>query len=433
MNRVKRLNLYLCLLKAPLMMIRLMRNQRLKPPELRELQNKKLRAIIKHSYNHVPYYHHLFKEAKIKPSDIKSIDDLNKIPISKKEHIVNLPLEKLIATNINLNNCMTLRTSGTTGNPLSLYWEIKARLTFFLQHYRWQLECGDKITNKHVVIGARWVPVHPFQKIGIFETKRISNFENIETQIEEIKKFKPDTLIAYPSCVRILAKEAKEKGEEIKLSLIFTSGEILDEHTRKLARDVLNAEIFDGYGANEVGGVCTECVKHEGYHIWSDSVIVEITRDGEPVSTGERGEITATNLTNYAMPFIRYNVEDLGILIENECSCGSPFPLMKITEGRKSDIVQLPDGKAISALSVYSCLLPIQGIKQFQMTQEKTDRFTVKIVKDSKFTDTTIEEVKQTLKQRLGDVEVEVFVVDNIPKEKSGKFRQFITKVPCQP
>ena len=407
-----------------------MRNRRFNPTDLKNFQDKKLRAIVKHSYDHVQYYHSLFKEAKIKPDDIKTIDDVHKIPISKKEDMLNLPLEKTLATNIDLSKCIPLRTSGTTGPSLPIYCEKKARLMFFLQHYRWQLECGDKMTNRQAVIGAGWIPVHPMQKIGIFKTKRISLFEDVETQIEEIKKFDPNTLITLPSYVRVLAKEIEEKKEkQINLSLIFTSGEILEEYTRKLARKSFDVEIFDGYGANEVGGICTECVKHEGYHIWSDSVLVEITRDGETAATGEQGEITATNLTNYAMPFIRYNVEDLGILIGNECSCGSHFPLMRITEGRKSDIIQLPDGRVISALPVYGCCART-GINQFQMIQEKTDRFIVKIVKDTKFTDMTIEEVKRDLKQRLGDVDIDVSVVDKISREKSGKFKPFLTKVP---
>jgi len=407
-----------------------MRNRRLRLTDLKNVQNKKLRAIVKHSYKHVQYYHSLFKKAKIRPDDIKAIDDLDKIPISTKEDIINLPLEKTLATNIDLSRCINLRTSGTTGTPISIYWEKKARLMFHLQHYRWQLECGDKMTNRQAVIGASWPLIHPIQKIGIFKTKYISNFEDVEKQIEEIKKFDPHTLITLPSCVRVLAKEIEEKSiKPIKLGLIFTSGEILDEYTRKLARESFDAEIFDGYGANEVGGICTECIKHEGYHIWSDSVLVEITRDGETAATGEQGEVTTTNLTNYAMPFIRYNVEDLGILIGNECSCGSHFPLMRITEGRKSDSLQLPDGKIISATLVYSCCWRA-GIKQFQMIQEKTDRFIIKIVTDSKFTDMTIEEIKQDLKQRVGDVEIDVLVVDKISREKSGKFKQFLTKVP---
>jgi phenylacetate-CoA ligase len=412
------------------MFLRIMRNRRFNPTDLKNFQNKKLRAIVKHSYDHVQYYHSLFKEAKIKPDDIKTIDDLDKIPITKREDILNLPLEKTLATNIDLSKCILLRTSGTTGPSLPFYCEKKARLMFYLQHYRWQLECGDKMTNRQLVIAVDWIPLHPLQKIGIFNTKRISNFEDAETRIKEIKKFNPNTLITLPSWVRVLAKEIEKKNEkQIKLSLIFTSGETLDEYTRELARESFDAEIFDGYGANEVGGISTECVKHEGNHIWSDSVLVEITRDGETVATGEQGEITATNLINYAMPFLRYKVGDLGVLIGNECSCGSHFPLMRITEGRKSDIIQLPDGRLISALPVYGCCARA-GINQFQMMQEKTDRFTVKIVKDSKFTDMTIEEVKRDLKQRLGDVEVDVLVVDKISREKSGKVKPFLTKVP---
>lgn len=398
--------------------------------DIKKFQNKKLREIIKHSYANVQYYHSLFKEAKIKPDDIKTVNDLKKIPITKKEDIINLPLEKIIDSNINLSRCWILKTSGTTGNPLSLYWEKKARIMFFLQHYRWQLECGDKITNKQAVIGASWVPIYLIQKLGIFKTKLISNFEDVKTQIEEIKEFNPSTLITYPSCVRALAKEVYEMEEKhLKLSLIFTSGELLDKHTRQLARKVFNAEIFDGYGANEVGGISTECIEQDGYHIWSDSVFIEITRDEETVATGEQGEITATNLNNYAMPFIRYNIEDLGVLIGNDCSCGNHFPLMRIKGGRKSEIVKLPDGRMISALSVFSCLVFIQGIKQFQMIQEKTNRFLIKIVKDSTFTNMTIKEIKRELTQLLGDVEVNVLVVNNIPREKSGKFRQFLTKV----
>ncbi len=419
------------LLKAPYIMWKLKRNQRLKPAELRKLQNKKLRAIIKHSYNYVPYYHKLFSENRLRPDDIKTIDDLDKIPISNKNDIKDSPLEETVAANIDLSKCRTLRTSGTTGTPLSIYMEKKAMLIHQLQIFRWQLSCGDKMTNRHMAIGASWLRTHPIQNIGIFKTKHVSAFDSLETQIEKIGKFDPKTIIAYPSCVRILAKEIKDRDiQGINIHLIFTGGERLDEYTRKLTREAFDAETFNSYGASEVGGICRECVKRTGYHISGDSVLVEIIRDCERVSTGEEGEITVTNLTNYAMPFIRYNMKDLGILMEDECSCGSPFPLMRITQGRKSDIVQLPDGRVIPALTVYGGLSQIQGIKQLQVIQETIDHFTVKIMKESKFTDATYEEVKRNLKQKLGDVKIEVLIVDSIPREHSGKFKQFITKFP---
>jgi len=418
---------------APFMMMRLMRNQQLEPAELRKLQNKKLRALIKHSYEYVPYYHSLFKEAGLRPDNIRTIDDLDKIPISKKKDIIDLPLEKNVAANIDLSKCLTLRTSGSTGTPLSVYWEKKAKLISYLLNYRWQLNCGDKITNRQVVIGASWIPSHPFQKMGIFKTKRISEFADLKTQIEQIKKFDPKTMIAFPSCVMILGKEIIEKDiQGIKIHLIFTGGEKLCEYTRELAKEAFDAEIFDGYGSDEVGMISGECVEHAGSHIMSDSVLVEIIRDCERVSMKEEGEITVTNLNNYAMPFIRYNLEDIGISIGEECSCGNCFPLIRITEGRKRDIVQLPDEKMISAFAVYANLNNVQGIKQGQLIQEKIDRFIVKIVKDSKFTDATIKGIKQILKQKLGDIEIDVLVVDNIPREKSGKFKPFISKVPMK-
>ena len=408
-------------------MWRLMRNQRLQPEELMKLQSRKLRTMVKHSYDNVPYYHSLFREAKLRPDDVKTTEDLDKIPISKKQDIVVLPLEETVAKNIDLSNCLTRRTSGSTGTPMAVYWEKRARLLNYLQHYRWHLGCGDKITNRGVVVGNRvLLPTHPLQKIGVFKTKDISPFADPETQIKQIKEFDPHTMLAPPSCARILAKEITERDlQGINIHLIFTGAELLDENTRKLISEAFDAEVFDQHGTTEVGGVCGECIKRTGYHIWSDSVLVEIIQDCETVSKGEEGEITVTNLTNYAMPFIRYNLEDRGVLFGKECSCGSCFPLMKITGGRSSDIIHLPGGGAMSGVVVYQRLIEIQGIKQFQLSQEKVDRFTVKIVKGSKFTNATYEKIKGILKQKLGNVEIDVSTVDNIPREKSGKFKPF--------
>jgi len=419
---------------APPIMWRWVWNRRLKADELRELQNKKLRGIIRHSYEYVPYYHTLFEEVNLDPDDVKTIEDLDKIPITSKSDVRDLPFEKIVASNIDLTKCWIERTSGTTGTPMTIYWEKKAKLVDQLLKYLWQLECGDKITNRQVVIGVGWVPEsHSLQKIGIFRTKRISPFDDVKTQIEEIKRFDPRTMNAYPSCVSEIAKEIIEEDVQgINICLIFPGGETLDEYTRKLGEEAFNAEIFDHYGAIEVGRIYNECVIHKGYHTSAERVIVEIIRDGEAVSRGKEGEVTVTNFDNYAMPFIRYNLGDLGVLIGDDCSCGSCFPLMRLTAGRKKDMVELPDGRVVSVLAVISVLNNIQGIKQFQLIQEKTSHFLVKVVKGRMFVGETVGEVKQMLESVLDDIEIEVMIVDNIPRDKSGKFKPFITKVPVR-
>ena len=403
-----------------------MRDRRPDSKELRKFQNTRLRAIVKHSYNNVPYYHALFKKAKLRPDDVKTIKDLTKLPIIKKKDLRDVPLTERVAVNTDINKCWIKRTSGTTGTPLIIYREKKEKLISYLQQYRWQMECGDKITNRQVLIGADWGLRNPLSPLGIFKTKDISPFKEPKKQIEEIQEFGPKTAIAFPSCVRVLAQEILEEGfHGLKIPLILTGAEMLDKNTRELVGRAFEAEVFESYGTTEVGRISTECVKHNGCHILSDLVLVEVIQDGEIVPTGEEGEIIVTNLYKYAMPFLRYNLEDLGMLMEEDCSCDNPYPLMRITGGRKKDFIQLPNGSIISATPVYTSLNFIQGLRQFQVIQDKPDRFTVKIVKDSQFTKATCARVKQVLKERVGNVELDVVIVDNIPREKSGKFKPF--------
>jgi len=418
-------------LNAPSMIRRIRRNIQLRPAELRTLQTRKIRALVKHCYDHVPYYRSLFKEAALRPEDVKSIDDLDKIPSTSKNDIRNAPLTEITASNIDLSECWTSRTSGTTGIPMSIYWNMKARVSSWIQTYIWQLRCGDRMTDRRVVL-AGWMPSPPrlLQKIGIFPTKRVSPLDDLQTQIEQIRKYGPETMIAWPSCVAPLCTEVVEKNPYgINLRLVFTGGELLDERTRDLVKQAFEVELFDIYGASEVGGISRECVEHTDYHIMSDMVVVEITEDGRRVSAGEEGEVTVTNLDNYAMPFLRYNLEDLGIVTGDECACGCCFPLMRIASGRISDVIHLASGRTVSAQRAIFDLNQIEGVKQFQVTQEKTGFLKVMIVKDSRSNNDTCDEIKALFRQRLGSIEVDVTIVDKIQRGRTGKLTPFITKV----
>ena len=414
---------------APFLFLRLKHNHRLKRDEIIKLQNKKLRRLIKHSFERVPYYNKLFKASGIGPEDIKTIDDLDKIPISKKTDFSDLGFREIVASNIDLRECTLIKTSGTSGIKLEIYRQKKFNLTNLLHIYLWQLEVGDKISNRHLTVGPCWISPTPFEKIGIFPTKRISPFTNTLLQIKQIIEYNPSTLTALPSALRLLANEIIDQQIRVKIPLIFSGGEKLDNHTRKLAQVAFDADVFECYGMTEVGGISGECRAHIGQHVRSDSIFVEITRDGERVSSGEKGCITVTGLNGYAMPFIRYNSEDVGMLIDDECSCGLHSPLIQITEGRMSDIILLDDGRRISGHEICVGVRNVQGIKQFQLIQESANRFIVKVVKKSGCIDDLYENVAQAIKGRIGNVDVEVLVVDDIPRLKSGKFKQFLSKI----
>lgn len=417
--------------KIPYLFLKIKLNQQLKASEIRDLQNKKLRVLVKHNYDHVPYYHSLFKKANLTPNDIKTVEDIKRIPISKKVDMINLPIENLTANNIDLRKCTFQRTSGTSGIPFTIYRYKQNLMTAALGHYLWQLKCGDKITNKRVFLGGFGIipPSRFIQKLGIFRTKAISPFDHPKTMLKEIRDYRTKTLISPPSNVQALSKEVRESNYKgIDLSFIFTGGEFLHEKLRTFISETFEANVFQCYGSKEVGPISRECSEHR-LHLW-DPVFVETTRDGETLSAGEEGEITVTNLDYYVQPIIRYNLEDLGIMLDDECTCRSHYPLMKLTSGRISELIYLPDGRVTSAQQVNIGLTLMPDIKQFQVIQETINRLTVKLVKGQDFNDNTIAKVKQMFNQRLdNEVKIEVSVVDDIPREKSGKIKQFKTNI----
>jgi phenylacetate-CoA ligase len=414
-------------------MSRLLKNRGLKPDELKKLQTRKLKAIIRQSINHVPYYKSLFKKAKITPDDIKSTEDLKKIPISHKELLVNQPLGRIVANNMDLSRCFKWRTAGTTGLTLSTYRTLHVRMLDHLLATRWQLECGTGLTDRRLSLGLDYL-VNPL----LFTFKMaiaLSTSSSLRKQIEQIVRFKPKVILGYPSSLWILANELREREiQGIDIETIYTSGELLDENTRRRFREVFGGDTYDGYGAIEVGGVCTECINHSGYHIWADSIIVEIVRDGEVLSPGEEGEIVVTNLSNHVMPFIRYNLRDLGLMLTENPSCGNYLPLMKITSGRPQYVTQLSDDKQIPAWELISFLLFIQGVKRFKLIQKDLNKFKIKIVKGAGFTNETIKDIQKKFisrlqlrlsKEKIKTVNIGVEIVDHIPKDKSGKFKIF--------
>jgi phenylacetate-CoA ligase len=408
----------------------------LDPAETRRIQEKKLRSLIRHCYENVPYYHSLFRERGVDPSEIRTIDDLHKLPISTKRDIVDLPLEKTVASGTDPSKLWTARTSGTTGVPLTVYWDMRAKLLDYLVKARAQLERGDRIINKQVLIGTSATPdQHPFQRIGVFRAKRISELKDVETQIREIKAYDPRTMQASVSNLIELARQILEEDiKGIDIEQIFTGGEWLDESTRALAKEAFSAKVFNSYGSVEVGRIANGCSEHGIFHLNAETNLVEIVSNGEPVSTGEEGQVVVTNLNNYAMPFLRYNLEDIGRILDDDCSHGYDYPHMTLTEGRKADLIRLPNGRTISAMAGISALRPIQGIIQFQLTQEELNSFTVRIVKGRDFTETVVEEIRRALWRVVGDARVEVMIVDRIPRSPMSrgsyaKARQFITKV----
>ncbi|HOW15067.1 hypothetical protein [Methanosarcina sp.] len=409
------------------------KNQWLKPSELEELQNKKLRSMVKHAYENTEFYHNKFKKAGIHPDDIRTLNDLKRIPFTTKEELRQQKLESRVSKGLNLSQCLVTETSGSTGIPLKIVYDEAADDFSKAVNLRSHIENGLKLRSKWAVFGdphhyqkPRW-----FQKLRIYNAVQISVFESIDKQIEMLTKFKPEVLDGYTSSIRLLAEAVKKNGiQDINPGVVFGTSELLDPETRKYINSVFNVEMIDHFGCVELNRTAWECSEHAGYHIDADAVIMEFIENGENVSSGERGEIVYTGLYNYAMPLIRYRIGDIGIPSDESCPCGRGLPLMKLIEGRSDSFMQVPDGRIFSPIIWTLIIRKIPGIGQLKAIQEKIDLIRVLVVKSPEFSQSTILQIEHDIKEVMGqEINVEVEIVDEIPKDKSGKVRAAVSKV----
>jgi len=410
-----------------------MKQQWLKTSELEEIQRKMLRGIIKHAYDNVPLYHQKFKSVGIRPEDIKTVEDLQKIPLTTKQELRDGFPKGVVAKGVDINKCWVSHTSGSTGIPLTVVYGEKDEDYEKAIALRPNLSCGQKIRDKWAVITSadHIVTKKWFQKFRVFAPEYISLFADINEQISILEKFNPDVLDGYASSIYLLAKEIKETGNnKIHPKIIYSTAELLDEKMRKSINSVFGVEMYDQFGCVELARTAWECSEHRGYHIDMDAVVMEFLNDGESVASGERGEIVYTGLYNYSMPIIRYAVGDIGIPSDEKCPCGRGLPLMKVVEGRKDAFVQVPSGRIFSPITWTILLRPFSEIDQFKVIQEKISLLKVQIVKGKGFSEETINQVKINIKNTLGEeVNVEIELVDEIPKDKSGKVRAVVSKV----
>ncbi len=412
------------------------KHKKINPLKLEDLQNKKLKHIISHAYNNIPFYRKKFKKKGITPNDIKDTSDINKLPYITKSEIQSNK-EDIIDKNIDKLKCRITTTSGSTGKPLTIYIDRNSAAINDATWIRTYLENGLHLADKIAYIRTpRNFPKKKplLERIGLLKRKYISIEGNPKTQMSLLEEFNPNIIRSYSSALTTIATEFKDNNNSVYPRKIFTSAELVDKESRNLINSYFNSELYDNYSCNEVALIAWECREHEGYHINADNMLVEFIKDDNHVSSGERGEIVLTTLNNLAMPLIRYRIGDVGIPSQETCPCGITLPLMSVVEGRKDDLLYTVDGVPVSPHLIKGYLKKIFGnmdiIKQFRVIQEKEDRLVLQISLESDVF------VQQSVYDKADKVIREVFgvgmgyelkFIDRIERESSGKIRTCIS------
>jgi phenylacetate-CoA ligase len=406
--------------------------------KLKNSQKLKLRSLLQHAYQHVHYYHRIFRERNLKPDDFHSVADLAKLPILDKSTIKQ-NISEFVAYDAQQYWPITTATGGSTGEPLQFFIDIRSTSAAEAVLWRGWGYAGFRLGDKMAVLaGLSLVPEKEallkaaakqvIKKTIAFPAMHI-NKTVLDGYVRRLLKFKPKFIRGYPSTIFFFANHLKEeKISGVYPKAVFTTAEMLLPYQKKLIEEVFQCEVFDGYGAFDGGTAAFECEEHDGYHICVEKTIMEfVDENNNYVAEGENGRIIATDLLNYAMPFIRYDTGDMGTSSGEECSCGRKLPLMKEILGRTADILRFKSGAVLFGPTL-TLVFKQSDIKQYQVIQTGDDSVTVSIVKGRNYSDKDTEKMYKLLSSAVGvKVDVQFKFVESIPTTRRGKWR-FVIK-----
>ena len=316
--------------------------------EIRAIQNERLVKTVQHVYKNNTYYKKLMDEKGVTPDDIKSVDDLHKLPFLTKDDLREAYPYGLMS--MPLSECVRIQsTSGTTGKRVVAFYTQK-------DIDMWEECCaraivaagGTKEDVCQVCYGYGLFTGGPglnggSHKVGCLTLPMSSG--NTERQLQFMTDLEATIICCTPSYAQYLAESIEEQGlrDKIKLKAGIFGAEAWTQEMRKDIETRLGIKAYDIYGLTEIcgPGVSFECSEQTGMHINEDNFIAEIIdpKTGEVLPEGEKGELVFTCINKEAFPMIRYRTKDICVLTREKCSCGRTFIKMAKPMGRSDDML----------------------------------------------------------------------------------------------
>jgi phenylacetate-CoA ligase len=421
----------------------LLANQYLPEPELRRLQWRRFSRILRHAFDHVPFYAAKFKEAGIGPEEIDSPDAVSKIPLTTRKELMEASPHTVIARGFSPGTLVSVETSGTTeARPFRVFMDrdcLNRKYALLLRNYSylgWRF--GRRIMTlwnsahedyrpmrersilKAIVYGLlhrkRLLP--PFHK-----DSRLTDAQGLN-YYERLRSFRPHLLEGDAFVLYRIGRFFEERNLVPQgIRAISSAAGPTTSSIREDLERMFSTRVYNNYGPHEMEGIACECSEQRGLHQSLDSYWIEFIRDGTPARTGELSELVLTDLDNLAMPLIRYRIGDYIRAGSYPCACGRTFPLMRDVEGRTSDALTSRQG--VWTESRFQDFFGRFNLKnQFQVIEKNRAQIEARIVRAKDRNGVVLERIKTELEDLLGrDRVITVEWVDTISCEPSGKFR----------
>lgn len=337
----------------------------------RNIQFLKLKRILAHAENSVPYWHSVFKKNDFKPRHITGINEIERLPILKRQDIKAGSLEQMVSNDVSSDRFVEAATSGTTGDPLRFYYDTSdlfRRRINTLQELRYG---GVSEKSGICVLG---LFAHKYLEALGAKFWDVRDLNNNRTRINTLYPYlndkNPGVLITTPSMLKEFFYFLKKDAKDVTFRAIFCLAEHLEEAEKADAEAFFRCPVFSVYGSKECSLIGVQC-EHKSMHLAPWMNLVEIVSDtGINVPDGVEGNIVVTAFENKVMPFIRYQTGDRGRIVGRDCACGRNTALLEFT-GRRSLYLRSQQGRDVPLLEPIAYITRhfYKNIVHFQFVQ----------------------------------------------------------------
>lgn len=401
---------------------------------------EQLAPLLHRAATRVPAYRDAWQRRR-RQGDTASWEELANWPVLTKRELQQRP-GAYLADDVDRRRMFKVRTSGSSGSPLAV-WRSRAAMRrwyalFEARSRRWY---GVSARSRWVLLGGQvvapaqqtrppfWVYNAPLRQLYM-SSLHISP-ANVEGYLHAIRDHGVEYMVGYSSAMYWLARFALDRGVEVpRLAVAVSNAEPLYPHQRRVIAEAFGCPVRETYGMVEAVAAAGECA-HGALHLWPEVGVTEVVGDDDQlVSHGAVGRLICTGLLNPDMPLIRYEVGDRGALGSGTPlahPCGRHLPVLAGIEGRLTDTIVTADGRRIVSIGP---IFQSTRVREAQMIQEAIGRVRVKVVPDTGFDASDAHEITRRARQRLGDdLEIEVDVVDAIPRGPNGKVRALVNRL----
>lgn len=357
---------------------------------LEELQLKRLKQTVRRACKNIPFYKECFSKLNIKPNDINSLKDIQRLPFTTREDLrENYPFGMLAVSKEQVVRLHT--SSGTTGKPKAIFFSKKDVDRAAELIARCLIMTGikkDDVLQNMMTYGlftGALVMHYGAEKVGVLVIP--AGPGNTKRQIALMQDFKTTTLHLTPSYALYLASVMGNEGlvprRDLSLRRAYLGSEPYSEETRDKIEKFFGIDVYNSYGLSEMNGpgVAFECVNKNGMHLWEDNFIMEIIDPdtGKKLPEGEKGELVLTTLCREAMPILRYRTRDIVMIIPGKCKCGRTHRRISRIIGRSDDMIIIR-GVNIFPQQIERVLMGIKAVAQnYQIVLEAYDQMTVRV------------------------------------------------------